>query len=278
MSILAEPQSTQPKEVEDEWKATAPTYAKVVERITAPPGDEVLRLVNERSPIDVPDAEILDLGCGTGSLTSRIRLYTSKPITAIDFSLGMLEMLKEKQLPNVRILQGDATDLKASGIPDNTFTHVLSAFMLQFVPDPAAALKEMHRVVKPGGIVATGTWAPIEEPTWEAVVRKYADPNYSVPPGWGIPHFPVEDLLEKTGFSDVETQLFFTSFGFKTHSEIVTFVFESKHPVIDKIIAPWKETDHWPTLRENYIPMLKAQRPDPNTMGVGAILCLATKK
>jgi SAM-dependent methyltransferase len=278
MSNPAEPHDTEPKGREDEWKEAVPYYAKVVERMTIPPGDEILRLVNERSPIDVPDAGILDLGCGTGSLTSRIRRYTSRPITAIDFSSAMLEKFKEKQLPNVRVLQGDATDLRASGIPDNSFTHVLSAFMLQFVPNPSAALKEMLRVVKPGGIVAIAIWSPVDEPTWEGVVRKYADPGYSVPPGWGIPNFPVHDLLEQTGFSDVKTQTFFTTYGFKAYGEMDTFVFEGKHPVIDKVIGPWKDTEYWPTLRKNYLPRLEELYSDPSRMGTEAILCLAVRK
>lgn len=150
--------------------------------------------------------------------------------------------------------------------------------MLQFVPDPSAALKEMLRVVKPGGIVATSIWSPVDDPTWEDVVRKYADPDYSVPPDWGIPNFPLQDLLEQTGFSDVKSQTFFTTYGFTTYDQMATFVFEGKHPVIEKVIGPWKDTEYWPTLRENYPLRLEELYPDPGRMGIKAILCLAVKK
>lgn len=269
---------------EDIFKGgAAECYAAVAKRMTTPAGEEIVRLAQGSYAIASPDAEILDVGCGTGVIPSIIRKHSSSPVTAIDFSPDMLDKLKAKDLPNVRVLQGDATNLKASGIADDSFTHVFSAFMLQFVPDPPAALQEMFRVLKPGGILAASTWAPLDNQTWTRAVRKYADPNYTIPMGFNFGTYPtspegVQDLFEQIGFKNVKAKVFFTSFGFQNHKDMLSFMCDSAHPMPERIVKPWKKTEHWTKLRAGFETMLKEEFPEPQMMGTDSVLCVASKE
>jgi phosphatidylethanolamine/phosphatidyl-N-methylethanolamine N-methyltransferase len=97
-----------------------------------------------------PGDAILEVGVGTGINCS---MYPSNTqITGIDFSAGMLEKARErvarKGIPNVRLLQMDAQDLK---FEDNSFDIVYAPYLISVVPDPVKVAQEMRRVCKPGG-------------------------------------------------------------------------------------------------------------------------------
>ncbi|MCD2256431.1 demethylmenaquinone methyltransferase [Lactobacillus sp. CC-MHH1034] len=101
--------------------------------------------------------QILDVCCGTGVWSFGLAQYVgpSGLITGLDFSEAMLQIATEKKdaagLTNVRFEQGDAQHLP---FPDNHFDRVTIGFGLRNVPDADQVLREMFRVVKPGGIVA----------------------------------------------------------------------------------------------------------------------------
>ena len=73
-------------------------------------------------------------------------------VTGLDFSENMLEVGKQKtaSLENIQLVHGDAMNLP---FDDNSFDYVTIGFGLRNVPDYLSALKEMHRVLKPGGMV-----------------------------------------------------------------------------------------------------------------------------
>jgi demethylmenaquinone methyltransferase / 2-methoxy-6-polyprenyl-1,4-benzoquinol methylase len=73
-------------------------------------------------------------------------------VTGLDFSQNMLKVGKEKvrHLQQVKLVHGNAMELP---FPDNSFDYVTIGFGLRNVPDVMQVLKEMHRVVKPGGMV-----------------------------------------------------------------------------------------------------------------------------
>jgi len=95
-----------------------------------------------------PARRILDVGCGTGDLTARLRAeLTTELVAGCDFSAGMLEQAAARTRA-VRWLQGDATRLPFT---DATFEAVLSTEAFHWFPDPDTALREFHRVLGPGG-------------------------------------------------------------------------------------------------------------------------------
>ncbi|MBI2832678.1 MAG: class I SAM-dependent methyltransferase [Chloroflexi bacterium] len=99
----------------------------------------------------VEGRNILEVGVGTGK---NFPYYPAgAEITAIDFSDKMLARARskaQKQGVKVRLLQMDAQKLEFA---DNSFDTVVGTFVFCSVPDPVLGLKEVERVVKPGGKV-----------------------------------------------------------------------------------------------------------------------------
>jgi ubiquinone/menaquinone biosynthesis C-methylase UbiE len=106
---------------------------------------------------DIQNKTILDLGCGAGENSTYFALQGAI-CTASDVSPGMIEVaIKLAKQYGVEI-EGKVIDAMNIDFPDNSFDIVYAANMLHHV-DPIRALKEMHRVVKPGGKVCF--WEPL---------------------------------------------------------------------------------------------------------------------
>ena len=107
-------------------------------------------------PSLLPHMNILDIGCGPGTIT--VDLATLVPegyVTGLDSEGEVLEqarqIARERGVKNVKFLMGN---VYALDFPDDTFDVVHAHQVLQHVGDPIGALREMRRVTKPGGIVA----------------------------------------------------------------------------------------------------------------------------
>lgn len=100
---------------------------------------------------------ILDVGCGTGSLTSALSENPEvEKISAIDFSAAYIEHAKHlNKDARIHFQVGDACALP---FEDGIFDYTASLLVLSFVPKPDVAMREMRRVTRPGGTVAVCTW------------------------------------------------------------------------------------------------------------------------
>jgi demethylmenaquinone methyltransferase / 2-methoxy-6-polyprenyl-1,4-benzoquinol methylase len=100
-------------------------------------------------------SKALDVCCGTGDWTIALAeaVGPSGEVTGLDFSQNMLnvgvEKVKRLGLKQVNLIHGNAMELP---FPDNSFDYVTIGFGLRNVPDYFQVLKEMNRVLKPGGI------------------------------------------------------------------------------------------------------------------------------
>ncbi|SFN58322.1 Methyltransferase domain-containing protein [Mesorhizobium sp. NFR06] len=101
--------------------------------------------------------KILDVGCGTGSLTFELAKSADlTEIQAIDFSPVFVEAARQRNTdPRITIAQADATALPFA---DGTFDRSLALLVLHFVPETGKAVAEMRRVVRPGGVAAAVVW------------------------------------------------------------------------------------------------------------------------
>lgn len=100
-------------------------------------------------------ARALDVCCGTADWTVALAdaVGHEGEVTGLDFSEGMLEVGRKKvaNYSNVNLIQGNAMELP---FPDHSFDYVTIGFGLRNVPNYETALREIHRVLKPGGMIA----------------------------------------------------------------------------------------------------------------------------
>ena len=100
------------------------------------------------------DARVLDVGCGSGWATRLLaRIAFEGSVTGIDISDEMIRVARESSegLANVQFEVATAEQLPFS---DNSFTHAFSMESLYYYRDIPKALKEIHRVLTPGGLFA----------------------------------------------------------------------------------------------------------------------------
>jgi SAM-dependent methyltransferase len=104
-----------------------------------------------------PDGACVDIGCGTGILTSALLEGAALArIVGIDSAPSFLELARARVSDaRAAFRQGDALALPEA---DDAFDLAVSGLVLNFLPDKAAALAEMVRVVRPGGLVGLYVW------------------------------------------------------------------------------------------------------------------------
>ena len=95
-----------------------------------------------------PGVRILDVAAGTGTSSAALAAAGAE-VVALDFSEGMLSVGRERH-PGIDFVWGSALDLP---FPDNSFDAATISFGLRNVSDVEGALREMTRVVRPGGTV-----------------------------------------------------------------------------------------------------------------------------
>jgi SAM-dependent methyltransferase len=110
-----------------------------------------------------PDARVLDVAAGPGTL-SLLAAREARSVVAIDFAEAMTEECRrraaEEGLINVEVMVGDG---QALPFEDESFDAAFLMFGLMFFPDRAAGLRELRRVLKPGGRAVVSSWAPMTE-------------------------------------------------------------------------------------------------------------------
>jgi ubiquinone/menaquinone biosynthesis C-methylase UbiE len=129
-------------------------YARFAGKIIGTFTDE---LIQAGAPQD--GDRVLDVACGTGLVATRVRLASQKlcTVAGIDINEGMLRVARNNS--EVEWHQGSATAMPFS---DGSFDLVLCQQGLQYVPDRPAAVREMARVLVPGGRLAVSVWGAYE--------------------------------------------------------------------------------------------------------------------
>ncbi|MGI8536407.1 MAG: methyltransferase domain-containing protein [Mycobacteriales bacterium] len=130
-----------------------------------------------------PGMQVLDVGCGPGSITNDLAdaVGPAGHVLGVDSSAEVVELARAgSPAPNVRFAVQDALHLD---LPDGAFDIVHAHQVLQHLADPVAALREMMRVTRPGGLVAVRdadyaamTWHPASAglDSWRATYRSVA--------------------------------------------------------------------------------------------------------
>jgi ubiquinone/menaquinone biosynthesis C-methylase UbiE len=144
-----------------------------------PMGDEIIRLIKPQK-----EDMVLDVAAGTGEPGLTIASMVPKGMVVItDLAEDMLLVAEENALvrgiSNVEILPCDVTELPFA---DNSFDAISCRFGFMFFPDMLLAAKEMVRVLKPGGRLATSVWNVPEKNFWITATMGTISKNMILPP------------------------------------------------------------------------------------------------
>jgi ubiquinone/menaquinone biosynthesis C-methylase UbiE len=110
-----------------------------------------------------PGSSVLDVGCGSGAsaIPAAINVGPQGRVTGIDLAERLLAIARSKSVAqNLRNVDFQRADMTALGYPDASFDAVVSVFSIFFVTDMVAQVRELWRVLRPGGRLAITTWGP----------------------------------------------------------------------------------------------------------------------
>lgn len=116
--------------------------------------------------------DVLDLACGTGLVTLRAAraVGPSGSVTGVDLSGKMIDVARkhsqELGLSNLRFERMDGESLE---LPDASFDVAMCALGLMYMPEPELALREMVRVLRPGGRISLAVWGERSQCGWSSL-------------------------------------------------------------------------------------------------------------
>lgn len=148
------------------------------------------------------DEDVLDVACGPGLVACAFAPY-AKHVTGIDITPKMIEEASARQkahgLANMHWQIGDSTQLP---FEDEAFSVVLTRYSFHHLLDPRAALSEMLRVCKPGGMVLV---ADVVQPPEKAAAydafELLRDPSHT----HAMTYPEMEEVIQQSGLMDVRT-------------------------------------------------------------------------
>jgi SAM-dependent methyltransferase len=164
---------------------------------------------------------VLDVGCGTGALTTVLAgIVGAEQVAGVDPSEPFVEACRDR-VPGADIRLGPA---EALPFEDATFDRTLSQLVFHFVKDPAASAAEMARVTRPGGVVAACVWDMTGGMT---MIRAYWDAARSTDPSapdeeqrFGARPGQLAQLWRDTGLRDVTDATLTVSTQYRDFDEL----------------------------------------------------------
>ena len=231
------------EEIRDQQRATwnkfSPSWKKWDDLnmdLLKPMGDEIIRSINPRG------AEVvLDIAAGTGEpgLTIATMLKGGK-VVITDLSEAMLEIARENALKrDIKNIETRVCDVCALPFADNTFDAISCRLGFMFFPDMLLAAKEMVRVLKPGGKIATSVWNVLENNFWITAIletiSRHMDLPAPLPGARGMFRCAKEglisDLFLQAGLKNIKQKEITAKMHFKTAdiywdmmTEVITLV------------------------------------------------------
>ncbi len=208
------------------WDKAAGYYEDSWKEQLKPAQDRLMEVIDLK-----PGEIVLETACGTGLVTERIAktVGPSGQVTATDLSDGMIQLAEKRMrkggINGLDLQRMDAENLE---LEDNTFDAAVCALGLMYVPNPVESLKEMHRVLKPGGRAAIAIWGERKNCGWAEIfpvvdkrVASDVCPMFFQQGTGNI----LDNSLEKAGFDQVESERFSVSLYFESPDQAITAAF-----------------------------------------------------
>ena len=155
-------------DAKDLFAPLGPSYDRVGAVLSFGQDPRWRRFLVSRLPRD--GGHVLDVATGTG-LVAKELLARGFEVTGLDQSPDMLARARQRFGPRVELVESSAESLP---FDDASFDHLTVTYLLRYVDDPGATLKELARVVRPGGVVASlefGVPSGLARSAWELYVR-----------------------------------------------------------------------------------------------------------
>ena len=213
----------------ERWRArieetTAPVRKWMIGELAPRPGDRVLELA---------------AGAGDTGFEAAAIVGEHGRLISTDFSPAMVGVARRRGadlgLANVqfRVMDAERVELDADSVDG-----VLCRFGYMLMPDPAAALAETRRVLRPGGSLALAVWGAPERNPWASIgFGLLIERGHLPPPEPGAPspfalasEERTRELLEAAGFSSVRTEVIPVQFAFRDLNDYSTFTTDTGGP------------------------------------------------
>lgn len=220
------------------WDAVAAGWARwwpTIERGAQPVSERMLVLARVG-----PGKRVLDLATGFGepALRAARRVGAAGRVVATDLSAGMLEIARARaaqlRLANVEFIQADAGHL---GLDDGAFDAVLCRWGLADLPDPPAMLRDVRRMLAPGGAFAEAVWEggssgrPLAALAADVAAEVFGPPAPEAPADAGTPPpaataADLERQLVEAGFVQVQVESLALTLQWPGVEECIDYLFD----------------------------------------------------
>jgi SAM-dependent methyltransferase len=179
--------------IRDEFAHQAEAFARSPTMSLA----ETLDVVVELAPAD-PRARWVEIACGPG-LIARAMAPRVGSVLGLDLTPAMVEKARaEAGAAGVENVSFEVADATALDLPDDAFDGAITRFSLHHIPAPVRVLKEMRRVVRPGGWVVVSDFLTDDDgeaAAWQEGIERLRDPSH-----WALlTPSRIEALAERAG-------------------------------------------------------------------------------
>jgi SAM-dependent methyltransferase len=199
-----------------QWAGKAAAYRDSLAALCAYPASLLLDAADIGTGV-----RILDVGTGTGTIAA-LACTRDARVTAVDAEPSMLEIAR-RRAPEAEIRHAVLPHLP---FPDDLFDAAVANFVINHVGNPEAAIRDMRRVVRPGGRLAVTIWpypAPPAQQLWNAIfdaagVQRPTDlPRVAPDKDFTRTRVGLADLLDRTGLTDARCDMI--TWTHRTHPE-----------------------------------------------------------
>ena len=178
---------------------------------------------------DFQGKQILDVGGGTGIMALTALEKGASKVICGDISEYMLEQGRNKAKSlgyNSDRIEFRQLDAELLPFEDNSFDVVITGMAFGLFPDQEKAIKEMFRVLRPGGFISLGAHGP--EHYWEAIDASLRVMNKKYFLGYRFEFWPrtekqIQCLIKRAGFTNISTNRFIWRNLFKTSKDACEF-------------------------------------------------------
>ena len=208
----------------DGWEANSVGYEQHFARLTSQSVPATLDAVGAAQGM-----RLLDVCTGPGML-AKAAVERNAEVVGLDFSAEAIEIAK-RNVPQAEFRQGDAQDLP---FDDRSFDAVVCGFGIVHLPEPEEALSEMHRVLRPGGRLATSVWEALKPTNGFGLlfgaIKSHGSLDVSLPHGPDFFQFSDEETLTAAlagvGFHAVSVQTVEQVWAFDEPLALISAVLE----------------------------------------------------